>query len=334
MRRRYAADSRQGPGELRHVTARISAHVGEHVRTIGYGLQPRPIRDDARVLADVVDLLGCPVCGGALEEAVGALRCAAGHSFDIARQGYVNLVPGRADTPEMVEARDAFLRAGHFRPLSSALAEEAARGGAGSAAGGVVLDVGAGTGHHLAAVLDALPAARGIAIDASPAALRRAARAHERAAAVGADAWRPLPLRDGIATTVLSVFAPRNAEEMARALAPPASARPGGTLLAVTPTTRHLHELVGPLGLLSVPDDKEDRLDAQLGSHFELAGRGTVEHPMFLTRDECAQLVRMGPSAWHLDETELAGGLATLPDPLTVTASTTLSRFAKAAGRG
>ena len=56
------------------------------------------------------------------------------------------------------------------------------------------MDVGAGTGHHLAAVLDALPDARGIAIDASPAALRRAARAHERAAAVGADAWKPLPL--------------------------------------------------------------------------------------------------------------------------------------------
>ena len=65
---------------------------------------------------------------------------------------------------------------------------------------------------------------------------------------------------------MLSVFAPRNASEMARILAP------GGTLLAVTPTTRHLHELVGPLGLLSVPDDKEDRLDAQLASHFTLTG--------------------------------------------------------------
>ena len=65
-------------------------------------------------------------------------------------------------------------------------------------------------------------------------------------------------MRDGVAAVVLSVFAPRNGEEMARILAP------GGALVAVTPTTRHLYELVGPLGLLSVPDDKEDRLDAQL----------------------------------------------------------------------
>jgi 23S rRNA (guanine745-N1)-methyltransferase len=229
----------------------------------------------------------------------------------------------------MVEARDLFLRAGHFRPLSAALAEEAAKAVAGAedAAGAAVIDLGAGTGHHLAALLDVLPRARGIAVDASPAALRRAARAHERAAGVGADAWKPLPLRDGIATIVLSVFAPRNAGEMARLLAP------GGALMAVTPTTRHLHELVGPLGLLSVPDDKADRLDAQLAGHFELTRRRTIEHAMFLTSEESAQLVRMGPSAWHVDERSVTDGLAALPDPLTVTASMTLSVFNPAGAR-
>ena len=280
------------------------------------------------MLADVLDLLRCPVCGEGLADADGAVRCPEGHSFDIARQGYVNLVPGTADTPEMVEAREAFLRAGHFRPLTAALAEEARSAATG---GGAVLDIGAGTGHHLAAVLDALPGARGIAIDASPAALRRAGRAHERAAAVGAYAWKPLPLRDGNATIVLSVFAPRNAQEIARVLAP-AGAGAGGTLLAVTPTTRHLHELVGPLGLLSVPDDKEDRLDAQLAGNLELAKRRTIEHAMFLTRDECAQLVRMGPSAWHVDERSVAERLASLPEPLTVTASMTLSQYVRGEG--
>ena len=45
---------------------------------------------------------------------------------------------------------------------------------------------------------------------------------------------------------------------------------------------------------------------------------------MFLSRDEAAQLVRMGPSAWHVDEQSLGERLAALPDPLTVTASVTL----------
>jgi len=267
------------------------------------------------------------VCADALHERERALRCATGHSFDIARQGYVSLLAGggrrgEADTPEMVEAREAFLGAGHYARLSAALVEE----GAGVSTPGVVLDIGAGTGQHLARLLDALPERIGLALDASSAALRRAARAHPRAAAVGADAWQALPLRDGVAALILSVFAPRNTAEMARALAP------GGVLLAVTPTTRHLHELVGPLGLLSVPEDKADRLDAQLGSHFQLSGRRTVEHSMFLVREEAAQLVRMGPSAWHVDEQSVGERLALLPDPLTVTASVTLSRYVRAGG--
>jgi 23S rRNA (guanine745-N1)-methyltransferase len=282
------------------------------------------------VLREVIDLLQCPVCAGALEADERALRCPAGHSFDIARQGYVSLFAGagragEADTAAMVEAREAFLAAGHYARLSEALTEEA-RAETEADPGGrcAIVDLGAGTGRHLADLLDGLPERRGIAIDASSAALRRAARAHPRAAAVGADVWRALPLRDRVASVILSVFAPRNPPEMARVLAP------GGTVLAVTPTTRHLYELVGALGLLSVPDDKQDRLDAQLAPMFALAGRRTLEHAMFLNREEAAQLVRMSPSAWHIDERTTDERLATLPDPLTVTASVTLSRYVRA----
>ena len=261
----------------------------------------------------------CPVCQGGLEEREGALRCAAGHSFDIARQGYVNLVPGAGDSAPMVEAREAFLGAGHYRRLADAVAED----GAGVEVPGAVVDVGAGTGSQLARVLDALPERIGLALDASSAALRRAARAHPRAAAVGADVWQQLPLRDQAAALILSVFAPRNPAEMARVLAP------GGLLIAVTPTTRHLFELVGPLGLLSVPEDKADRLDTQFASQFSLVERRPVEYSMFLARDEAAQIVRMGPSAWHVDEQTVAERLAMLPDPLTVTVSVTLSRYVR-----
>jgi len=238
------------------------------------------------VLAQALDLLRCPVCAGQLLESDGALRCPSGHSFDIARQGYVNLVPGAGDSAGMVEARQEFLAAGHYRRLAEELAKEATAVGA----PGVVLDVGAGTGHYLARVLDARPERVGLALDTSSAALRRAVRAHPRAAAAGADAWKPLPLRDEVAALILSVFAPRN-------------------------------------GLLSVPDEKADRLDEQLAPNFELSGRRTVEHSMFLAREEAAQLVRMGPSAWHVDEQTVAERLALLPDPLTVTASVTLSRY-------
>jgi 23S rRNA (guanine745-N1)-methyltransferase len=287
----------------------------------GKDLHARTISNDAAVLADVVHLLRCPVCEGDLALSDGALRCDAGHSFDVARQGYVNLLPGSADTAAMVEARDEFLRTGQFDRLTRALVLQAG----GFDAPGAVVDLGAGTGHYLSRTLDALPRNVGIAIDSSPAALRRAARSHERAAAVGADVWKPLPLKDDVAALVLSVFAPRNPAEIARILAP------GGYLVAATPTTRHLYELVGPLGLLSVPDDKEDRLDAQLASRFELVSRDAIEYALFLSRDEAAQLVRMGPSAWHVDDQAVSEGIERLPDPLTATASVTLSRYRGAA---
>src|SRR5205085_2362216 len=77
-----------------------------------------------------------------------------------------------------------------------------------------------------------------------------AARAHPRALAVVADAWRRLPVRNGVLDRVLVTFAPRNGPETARVL------RPDGRLVVVTPAPDHLRELVGALGLLRVDPDK------------------------------------------------------------------------------
>lgn len=73
--------------------------------------------------------LRCPICGhpltGATEGTARTLACPHRHSFDIARQGYVNLLAGRAphagDTGEMVAARADFLAAGHYDLISRAL---------------------------------------------------------------------------------------------------------------------------------------------------------------------------------------------------------------------
>ena len=93
-----------------------------------------------------------------------------------------------------------------------------------------VLDVGAGTGHHLAAVLGALPEAHGIAFGASSAALRRAGRAHPRIAAVAGDVWREIPLLDATADLVTNVFAPRNLHLFRQAGPVAPSAQTPGTL--------------------------------------------------------------------------------------------------------
>ncbi len=269
------------------------------------------------MLADVVPILRCPHCGGGLTLADGVLICAARHSFDVAQQGYVSLFRGDVrhpgDTAEMVAARERFLSAGHFQPLAEALAE-AAKAAATDTPPCCVVDLGAGPGYYLARTLDALPAgATGLALDSSKHALRRASRAHPRIGAVGCDIWRGLPLGDGVADLMLNVFAPRNGAEIRRVLAP------GGTLIVVTPTPRHLGELVDAAGLLHVDERKQERLDDKLAPFLALQHQHPLEWQLRLDAGDLAAAVAMGPSSFHAH--------ATPPTQLDVTASVTLSIY-------
>lgn len=271
-------------------------------------------------------LLACPVCGAGLaDDAGGAVTCASGHSFDIARQGYINLLPGgarpgTADSAEMVAARSALLGSGWFDALDEALVAATA-----SAVGGVegcIVDVGAGTGRHLAAVLDGIGGGRtGLALDISKHAARRAARAHPRIGAVVCDAWGRLPVRDGVAAAVLNVFAPRNADEFARVLAP------GGSLVVASPTVAHLAELVGPLGLVTVDPDKDRRLDEKLGRLFRPGESAVVHRTLTFGPEEVRAAVLMGPSARHLSPGDLDRRLGRLPDQVAVTLSVRVGRW-------
>jgi len=262
--------------------------------------------------ADVLAHLRCPVCAGGLTATGRAVTCGRGHSFDVARQGYLNLAAGPVrhpgDTPAMVAARAEFLAAGYYDFIAEALA------GAVPGVDGLVVDVGAGTGFHLAAVLHAAPRAVGLALDSSKAAVRRAARAHPRAAAAVCDAWQRLPVADGAAALVLDVFAPRNAAEFRRILSP------AGTLLVVTPEPEHLRELVDAAGLLQVDPSKEDRLLQTLGPP---SSSRVLTRRLRLDRPALRALVAMGPSARHSS----ASIVDSLPEQFTATASVRLGVY-------
>lgn len=271
-------------------------------------------------IADFLDVLRCPVCAGPFEVDRRVLRCTEGHAFDVAKQGYVNLLTGSvtagtADTASMAAARAEFLASGHYAAVADAVARRS-----GVHQGSVVLDAGAGTGYYVSRLLDEAPDGRGLALDISKFAARRAARAHPRIAAAVCDTWRALPVRDQSIDVVLNVFAPRNGPEFARVL------KQDGVLIVVTPTTRHLAEVADALGLLNVDVRKEERLQRSLAADFKALRREDHDIHLRLTPADVERLIRMGPSAWHIDHAEAARRASALGS-VTATASVTIASY-------
>ncbi|WP_374206135.1 putative RNA methyltransferase [Gordonia zhenghanii] len=247
------------------------------------------------------------MCSGALTSSSRVLGCASGHRFDLARQGYVSLLSGkgtahRSDTSDMVAARTRVFDDGLYAPIQRAVAAAA------TGSTGVLVDAGGGTGAYLAASLDADTDDRvGVSVDLSKSCARAAARAHPRGVSVVADLWASIPVQTGGASTVLSVFAPRNVAETTRILAP------GGQWVIVTSNTGHLADIVGPMGMLRVGDGKTDRIDADLRADFDIVSADRVRASLDLSADRLADVAGMGPAGFHRSRDELveaAAGLA------------------------
>jgi 23S rRNA (guanine745-N1)-methyltransferase len=271
----------------------------------------------------VLPVLRCPVCGEDLSRADAGLRCGNGHSFDVARQGYASLIAGvrptSGDDAPMVEARRRVLGTGIYAPIVAAVVRLAT----GQAPPpGTVLDAGCGTGDYLAAVIAALPTARGLGLDSSTYALRAAARAHPRAAAIACDLFGPIPVASASVDLVLDVFAPRNPAEFHRVL------RPDGTLVVTRPTDGHLAQLRRQIkGMVGIDPAKEERLERTLDPRFEAIHTVSTEYTARLTPEEAADLVLMTPSARHLTSDDLEGDAAgALPTEVDISVLTTAYR--------
>jgi len=162
----------------------------------------------------------CPVCGEALCRSDREYRCENRHSFDIARQGHVNLLvvqqkhslnPG--DTREQVLSRRSFLEGGFYEPIAAALCDTAKQLGA----EGPILDVGCGEGYYCTRLASALGAEL-TGLDISKEAVRCAAakyKGHQWICGTAAH----LPVEAGSVRTLTSLFALTLPQEFHRVLA-------------------------------------------------------------------------------------------------------------------
>jgi 23S rRNA (guanine745-N1)-methyltransferase len=243
--------------------------------------------------------LRCPVCAKDLLAGPKNYACEAGHSFDIARQGYVNLLlssqmPSKApgDSAAMLADRRAFLDADHYLPLRDCVGRQldrlqAERGGL------QVLDLGCGEGYYTAAFAQEPPATErqvyGLDI-AKPALAIAAKRSKAVTWCVGTS--RALPFHDRSLDVVLNIFCRPHIAETRRVL------KENGVLLLAGPGVDHLEELRAVLYDNVVKQDSHSAEEILAGG-FELRHTETLRYEFTVEGAAIGQLARMTPHYWR-----------------------------------
>ena len=234
----------------------------------------------------------CPLCGGLLEKNEKSLRCPSRHSFDVARQGYIHLLPVQSkhsaapgDTREQVLSRRTFLESEAYGPICDALIAAAGKRGI----AGQLLDVGCGEGWYSARLADALGLAL-TGLDISKEAVRCAAAKYKGHQWLCASASR-LPVEENSVDILTSLFSVTFPEEFRRVL------KKDGCLFQVLAAQDHLmglKRIIYDEIILkekdSVPDLPGFRLEESIPIRFSFTVEG----------EQVANLFSMTPHVYRI----------------------------------
>ena len=235
----------------------------------------------------------CPLCHQPLTQDKNSFVCPQRHQFDVAKEGYVNLLPVQhkrsrdpGDSAEMMQARRAFLDAGHYQPLRDAIV--AALSARLASAPATILDIGCGEGYYTHAFADALPQSATFGLDVAKVAIRAASRRYPQVTFCVASSHR-LPFADASMDAIVRIYAPCKAQELARVV------KPGGWTITATPGPRHLMELKG----LIYDDVRLHAPHAEQLEGFTLQQSIALGYQMQLNGSEAVALLQMTPFAWR-----------------------------------
>ncbi len=240
-------------------------------------------------------ILSCPFCSAGLKRKENSLICDGErkHCFDIAKSGYVTLTRAggtSGDDRDMVHARTAFLDKGYYQPFANAVAD--ALGGAQT-----VIDAGCGEGYYSNII-----GSRGCGVygfDLSKHACDKAAKrakALQNSAFFGVSSVYELPVSDGSADAVVSLFAPIAEREFSRVL------KAGGLLIVGAAGRNHLYEL--KKAVYDEVYENEGRRDLPLG--FEEVDRKNVTYTFDCAGEDLKNLFMMTPYAFKTSKSDAA----------------------------
>lgn len=236
----------------------------------------------------------CPLCGRDLKRNDPTWYCEGNHSFDIARQGYVNLLPVQnkkslhpGDTKEMLAARRIFLNQGHYLPIEEsvirAIQQYCQKGTP------VLADIGCGEGYYTVSFEKACHA-ECVGIDIAKDGVRMACARSRTVTWLVATASR-LPLKDGSVDCVTAMFSLFLPQEYARVL------KQGGCVIEVTAGEDHLRELKS---IIYEEVFEQHKHLPNCGSELTEAECREYRFPLTLSDSELQTLLMMTPHFWRI----------------------------------
>lgn len=232
----------------------------------------------------------CPVCKEPLYIEGRTYKCQNNHCFDMAKEGYVNLLVGSkstdfsGDDKQMVSSRTRFLEGGYYSPLRDKISSLITQYSNGDS---VLLDAGCGEGYYTNAYSEICAHTAGI--DISKSAIRHAAKKCKNAEFAVASVYH-LPIADACADIIVNCFSPNAPEEFARVM------KDTGVLFYVVPSPRHLWELKSIL--YDTPYENEEKTEEY--EKLKLCGIEKISFDFLLNNnDDIMALFGMTPYAWN-----------------------------------
>lgn len=244
-------------------------------------------------------LLICPLDNEPLTLQAKQWQCPHGHCFDVARQGYVNLLPVQhkkakdpGDSKEMVLARRDFLALGHYQPIAQALADAITPHDMPLQC----LDAGCGEGYYLRELSRLTAGSLSlIGMDISKWAVLEAAKQNKQITWV-VDTNAHIPMQTSSLDYVFCLFGFPVYEEFARVL------KPNGKLIMIDPTPEHLLSL---RKALYTNVNNASSAPYQAPDNFVLVEEKKIQHEFSLTDSHAIeQLILMTPH-WFRAQPEL-----------------------------
>lgn len=256
-------------------------------------------------MASYEEIFQCPICGNSMSVVdLKSFRCLQNHSFDFARQGYINLLTTPSKTKydkQLFESR-RYLMDEHsfFGPVIGKIGEIIQTYTNYNKL--VILDTGSGDGTHLSNIRNILNDSdidvTGVGIDIAKEGIIVAAKYHPKLIWCVADLAKS-PFRDGSFHIIMNILSPSNYEEFNRLL------KEDGIIIKVIPRSDYLKEL---RTFFYKNSDKQTYSNIDIIQHFkdrtQFIHQESVKYVTTLNRDALKALIEMSPLTWDIDKAD------------------------------